>query len=121
MAELHLDALVAMAPAAVLDTTEFADPWFRDFARVGASEAARWLTQGPSYFTDGEGITTEIDLTLPAAALSYALKGYLSDFSVPEDSRTDFEEYVRYRFCRGFWWVFHRSLGNLKSAREMKK
>lgn len=118
MAELHLDALVAKAPAAVLDTTKFADPWFRDFARVGASEAAKWLTQGPSYFTGGEGIPAGIDVTFPAAALSYALKGYLSDFSVPEDSRTDFEEYVRYRFCRGFWWVFHRSLDSLNAFRN---
>lgn len=39
-----LDAMVVLAPAALLPAPEFVEVWKRDFVRNGAIEAALWAT-----------------------------------------------------------------------------
>ncbi|MGB3426139.1 MAG: hypothetical protein WBF84_12700 [Castellaniella sp.] len=113
---LNLDALIALAPSAVLTPASYVDPAQRDMVRDGAIEAARWLEEGPAYFADGGVIPPRIDATAPDLALGHALEGYLLDFTTTDPDREGFEEYVRLRFAEGFWWLFGQARRNLRAV-----
>lgn len=113
---LNFEALIALAPGAVLASADYVDPMQRDMVRSGAVEAARWLHDGAAYFADGGVIPPRIDATAPDLALGHALEGFLMDISTTDPDREGFEAYVRMRFAGGFWFLFNQARRNLKAV-----